>query len=350
MFKRTSNFPKITLFFLLSLLAVSCKQNKKVDVSHVKVNLTIQRFDQELSKIKMNELAEKLPKLKKKYGIFYDDYFEKILNVGSTQDTQYYQLVRQILTGKPFLDLQSETDSVYPNLEALKPKFEDAFKRIKYEYPKWKEPKIVTYVSGFQVQTPIGTGYVGIGLDMFLGQKSKFYPALVETVPRYISRRFTTENMVPRVVEVITREELYPESDHDKSLLAKMIYNGKALYLMKQILPETPDSILIGYSEKQMKWAHSFESDTWAFLLEQELLFNTDYFKIQKYLAEAPFTPGLGNQNDSAPKLGLFIGWQIVKRYMVENPTLNMKDLMLEKDEQKILRLAKYRPNNQIDK
>ncbi len=345
-----TNYSKITLFFLISFLALSCNQDKKVDVSHIKVNLTIQRFDKELSKIKPNELAEKLPQLKKKYGAFYDDYFEKILNVGSTQDTQYYNLVRQVLAGKPFQDLQQETDSVYRNLEWLNPKLEDAFKRIKYEFPKWYEPKLVTYISGFQVQTPIGAGYVGIGLDMFLGTKSKFYPALVETVPRYISRRFTPENIVPRVVEVISREELFPESDQNKSLLAKMIYNGKVLYLMKQILPDTPDSTLIGYSEKQMKWAHDFESDTWAFLLEQELLFDTDYFKIQKYLAEAPFTPGLGSQNDSAPKLGLFIGWQIVNKFMIENPELKLKDLLEETDEQKILRLSKYRPSNQIEK
>jgi gliding motility-associated lipoprotein GldB len=345
-----TNCSKITLFFLISFLALGCNQDKKVDVSHIKVNLSVQRFDQELSKIKSSELAEKLPQLKIKYGAFYDDYFEKILNVGSTQDTQYYKLVRQVLAGKPFQDLQQEVDSVYRNLEWLNPKLEDAFRRIKYENPNWQEPKLVTYISGFQVQTPIGAGYVGIGLDMFLGSKSKFYPALVETVPRYISRRFTPENIVPRVVEVISREELFLESDLDKSLLAKMIYNGKVLYLMKQILPDTPDSTLIGYSEKQMKWAHDFESDTWAFLLEQELLFDTDYFKIQKYLAEAPFTPGLGSQNDSAPKLGLFIGWQIVNKYMVGNPELKLKDLLEEKDEQKILRLAKYRPSIKIEK
>lgn len=341
---------KNTLFFLISFLVLSCNQGKKVDLSHIKVNLSIQRFDQELSKIKSNELADKLPQLKIKYGAFYDDYFQKILNVGTTQDTQYYKLVRQVLAGKPFQDLQLEADSVYRNFDWLNPKLEDAFRQIKHEFPKWHEPMLVTYISGFQVQTPIGAGYVGIGLDMFLGSKSKFYPALVETVPRYISRRFTPENIVPRVVEVISREELFPESDQDKSLLAKMIYNGKVLYLMKRILPDTPDSTLIGYSEKQIKWAHDFESDTWAFLLEQELLFDTDYFKIQKYLAEAPFTPGLGNQNESAPKLGLFIGWQIVNKYMVENPELKLKDLLDERDEQKILRLARYRPSNKIQK
>ncbi len=325
---------------------MACHQENKIDTSNIKVNLTIERFDQDLSQINPNNLKEKLPQLKKKYGNFYNDYFQKILNVGPTDNDKYINTVAQIIGGKPFQDLQQETNQVYPNMDNIKPELTEAFKRIKYYYPDWKEPKLVTYISGFQVQTPIGSGYVGIGLDMFLGKDSKFYPALVETVPRYISRRFTPENITPRVVEVITREDLFPELDNDKTLLAKMVYNGKLLYFMKEIQPEVADSIIIGYSEKQMKWANDYESDSYAYFLDQDLLYETDYFKIQKYISEAPFTPGFGDNNESAPKLGLFIGWQIVKNYMNENPKVSLKELMLEKDAQKILKGAKYRPSN----
>ena len=336
---------KISLFFLISFFVIGCNQDKKIDVSTIKLEVDIQRFDQDFFQIKPNELAQKLPALKKKYGVFYVDYFEKILSVGSTKDTAYYEVVRQILKGSPFQDLQRESDSVFKNLNTQKPELQEAFKHIKYYYPLYKVPKIISYISGFQVQTPIGADYVGVGLDMFLGKQSKFYPALVESVPRYISRRFTPDNITPRVVEVITREELFPELDADKSLLSKMIYNGKLLYFMKKILPETADSTLIGYSSQQMKWTVDFESDSWAYFLENNLLFDTDYFKIQKYLAEAPFTPGLGTQNDSAPKLGLFLGWQIVNKYMENQPDVTLQALMLEKDPQKILNLAKYRPS-----
>jgi uncharacterized protein YjaZ len=115
---------------------------------------------------------------------------------------------------------------------------------------------------------------------------------------------------------------------------------------MKQMQPETADSAIIGYSEKQMKWANDYESDSYAYLLDQDLLYETDYFKIQKYISEAPFTPGLGEKNESAPKLGLFIGWQMVNNYMKENPKVTLNELMLERDAQKILKEAKYRPSN----
>ncbi len=336
---------KITFFLAICWFISACTGDRKVDTSSIKVDVQIERFDQELSSIPPNQLKQRLPALETKYGVFYTDYFKKILNLGELNTPEFRDVLGQILSDRPFKDLQHETDSVFPNLDKQKPAIIDAFKHIKYHYPEWKVPKLITYISGFQVQSPIGVGYVGIGLDMFLGKESKFYPALVESVPRYISRRFTPENIAPRVVEVITREELFPELANDKSLLSKMVYNGKVLYFMNAVQPGIADSVLIGYSKPQMEWSKTFESDTWAFFLEQDLLYNTDYMKIQRYLAEAPFTPGLGEKNDSAPKLGQFIGWQIVKNYMEKNEDVDLKKLMLEKDAQKILRLAKYRPN-----
>jgi gliding motility-associated lipoprotein GldB len=333
-----------TTLFLLALIHFGCTNKKSVDVSDVKVDINIQRFDKDFEDLKPNDLAVKLPQLQKKYGAFYEDYFEKILNVGSVTDTNYYAIVRAIIKGKAFKDLQYETDSVYPNLNKVKDEIKVAYQHIKYYYPQTRAPKIITYISGFQVQTPIGKDYIGIGLDMFLGAKSKFYPALIESVPNYISKRFTPENIMPRVVEVEAREDMFPALDKDRSLLSKMIYNGKIMYFMDRVCPNLQDSLKIGFSSKQMDWALKNQQDIWGFFLEENLLYETDYFKIQKYISEAPFTPGIGNQNESAPKLGIFIGWEIVRKYMDEHPEVTLQQLMLEKDEQKVLRLSKYHP------
>ncbi len=335
---------KITLFFLALTILFACNNDKNIDVSHIKVSPQLLRFDQDFAHLKANTLATQLPMLQKKYGAFYTDYFEKILNLGPLRDTAYYASVREIIKGKAFLDLQHETDSIYASTQTIQNEITQAYKHILYYYPNTKVPKFITYISGFQVQNPIGVGYIGIGLDMFLGANSKFYPALVESVPSYISKRFTPENIAPRVVELVAREDMFPELDKDKTLLAKMIYNGKIMYFMDKVCPMLADSTKIGFNTKQMAWASQNEPDIWGFFLEENLLYEADYFKIQRYISEAPFTPGIGSQNESAPKLGIFIGWQIVKKYMAENPDVTLQQLMLERDEQKVLRLAKYHP------
>ena len=62
------------------------------------------------------------------------------------------------------------------------------------------------------------------------------------------------------------------------------------------------------------------------------------------YLTDGPFTPGLGDKSESAPKLGIWIGWQMVKKYMVENPDVTLQKLMADTDAQKILTKSKYKP------
>lgn len=228
---------------------------------------------------------------------------------------------------------------------AIEKELTQTFKYIKYYYPKVKIPHFISFVSGFSVQTPIGDNYMGIGLDMFMGKDSKFYKAIVKSVPLYLSRRFTPAYVVPRLTETFAREELFQQRDENRSLLSKMVENGKILYFMDQVLDDkVADSIKIGYTDKQMAWCKTYEGDIWAYFIENNLLFETDFQKIQMYVSEAPFTPGIGDKNESAPKLAIWIGWQMIRKYMKENPNVTLQELMAEQDAQKILNASKYKP------
>ena len=332
------------LILLTCLLAVSCKSEKKVDVSHIQVNLLIERFDKEVSTLQPKELSVKALLLKQKYGHFYADYMENMLGVGSVRDTAYYAQLRTVLNNKDYQELASEVGQKFPDMKSHQEELSQAFKHIKFYYPKTKVPRVITFFSGFALQTPIGNDYIGIGLDMFLGRDSKFYPALTQSIPQYISRRFTPENITPRIMEGFIREDLFPDQDIDRSLLSKMVYNGKILYFMESVMPQVADSLLIGFSSEQMEWANLNQPGIWAYLLQNDLLYETDYMKIQRYLTDAPFTPGIGEGSNSAPKLGIFTGWQIVKKYMEQNPELTLQELMKENDPQKILNQSKFKP------
>lgn len=320
----------------------SCRQDTKPDVSDIQLNLKIERFDQDLYKGKSMELAQIDALLRKNYGPFYQDYVSRI--VGNFNYSSL-DILQTLYADQAYTDLNREVDSVYKDLTPIEQELTQAFKYIRHYYPASRIPRFIGFLSGFEVQTPIGENYIGIGLDMFLGKDSKFYKGIVQSVPLYLSRRFTPEYIVPRTTETYIREELFPEKDEDRSLLSKMVYNGKVLYCMDKILPETvSDSVKIGYTAKQLEWCRTYESEIWGYYLENNLLFETDYQKIQVLLSEGPFTPGLGEKNESAPKIGIWTGWQIVRLYMKNNPKVSLQDLMLEEDAQKILNGSKYKP------
>ncbi|HWK57824.1 MAG TPA: hypothetical protein VNQ80_10815 [Parapedobacter sp.] len=334
---------QIYCFFLIISL-FSCGRTERVDVSHVDVDITIERFDQALDSITPTNIVAKNREWLQHYGFFYADYMQYMLEAGNPLDSAHIaSVLKKVIATDDFKALKASVYETFPDMGAQEAGLTDAFKHLKYYFPAIDIPRIIAFFSGFAVQTPIGEGYVGIGLDMFLGAESKFYPALRSSIPQYLSLRFTPENMVPRVVESYVRGTLYPQDALDVSLLQHMVYQGKVMYVMEQVLPSVADSLIIGYTADQWQWANHFERDIWAWFLQENLLYESDYNRIQKYLGEAPFTPELGEQNESAPKLGVFIGWKMVSGYMERNPDVSLAELLGMKDAQKILEESRYR-------
>ncbi len=335
-------YRQIYLFFWCAIVIFSCKQDTKPDVSHIKVDIKIQRFEQDLNAGKNKDINTTDAFLAKKYGVFYQHFIHQMIGDANLTGPE---MLTGLYNDPAYTALNKEVDSVYPNLKQAEQELSQNFKYIKYYYPKIKVPQFISFLSGFAYQVIQADDYMGIGLDMFLGKDSQFYGAIVASVPTYQSRRFTPAYLSTRVTEVFAREELFKERDEDQTLLSKMIYNGTILYFMDQVLPTAAaDTIKIGYTTAQLNWCKKFEGNIWGFFLEQELLYKSDMQKIQTYITDGPFTPGLGDKKESAPKLGVYIGWQIVKKYMAENPEVTLQQLMTDNDAQQILTKSKYKP------
>ncbi len=337
---------KLFLFLFLSILFISCQSKKgKPDVSAVSVDIKIERFDRAIAELKPEDILLKNKSWQQQYNPFYSDYMQYMLKISDPRDSVYLnEVLSEVIKKKDFVDLAAAVAKKYPDMKKQEAELSAAFSYIKYYFPAYRVPRLIAFFSGFEVQVPIGENYIGIGLDMFLGSNSPFYPALIGSIPLYVSRRFTPENITPRVVEAVIREELYPMKDADVNTLQQMVYHGKVLYAMDQ-LTDCQDSLKIGYTSAQLAWAQQYQRDIWQWFLEEDLLYSTDYLRIQKYFTEAPFTPELGGNNESAPKLGTFIGWQIVRKYMEKHPEKTLTDLLKVENAQEILEDSKFKGN-----
>ncbi len=119
---------QIYLFFLICLAALSCNSKKSVDISNIKLNIPIERFDQELSGLNSDSISEIAPDLRKKYTWFYDDYMEMMVGAGPTRDTGYYTNLRSILRNKDYLELSSTVAQTFPSLEKQQLELNQAFR------------------------------------------------------------------------------------------------------------------------------------------------------------------------------------------------------------------------------
>jgi len=131
----------------------------------------------------------------------------------------------------------------------------------------------------------------------------------------------------------------------NQKFLDLVIYEGKKLILQDALLTETPDEYKIGYTPKQMDWAIANEGNVWNYFVEQNYVFSDDRTLEKRFLQVAPFSKFNNEVEQESPgRMGAWIGWQIIRKYLQENPDLKLQDVIVEMDSQKILQGAKYKP------
>ena len=305
------------------------------DISEINISLDIDRLDKKLFKIRTRtELKEILDK-----NFAFSEIF-----LGRSQypfDSIFVNRFFELLHNPSIDTLWTETDSVFGDLQDIKVQFEDAFKRIKYYYPEFKPPKIQFVFTGLTHDMYVSDSLIIIGLDYYLGDEASYRPV---NIPDYILKRYRKENIVPNSLLLLS--EKYNKIDlRDKTLLGEMVFYGKAFYFSKQMLPCVPDSIFLGYSPKEMKDIYGGQEIIWANFIENEILFDTNHHIKDKFIAERPKTFEIG---ENCPgRIGRWIGWEIVKDYMENNPDSNLPELMKNSNSRIIFETSGFKPRSQ---
>jgi hypothetical protein len=328
----------ITLLLFFS----SCGDNRmNVDVDDVKVpELTIDRLEQDLFAMDTNTIDLSTKKLEAKYGHFYSSFVTGIINNGGLHDSSYAHRIKQFISDRDMREAYSDCQKAYPSVDTLKEQFTETFKYFKHYFPNKNIPRVVTMMSGFNYNIVFLDSTLAIGLEMYLGANNKFYTMLA--LPRYKTMFMNRKNIAPDAVRSWMINE-FPYMMNKEDFLSEITYMGKIMYLTDALLPNVEDTIKAQYSQKQMDYAVQNEFNIWSYFAAQKIVYTTDQAEIMKYTADGPFTSALSKE--SAPRIGYWVGWQIVKQYMDHNPDVTLEQLMKENDAQKILTKAKYKPH-----
>jgi gliding motility-associated lipoprotein GldB len=242
----------------------------------------------------------------------------------------------------PHIDtLQNEIDGVFGDLSTLESELSTAFSNLKYYYPEATIPKVQTVATGLDFDLYISDSLIVIGLDYYLGEGAKFRPI---GMYNYILKRYAPEYIVPSIMLLYGITPSFNGTNmKDKTILADMIAYGKSFYFTKHMLPCVPDSVIIWYTNEEIVGSRKNMEIIWTHFVENELLFETNHMIKKKYIDDRPKTYEIG---EKAPgRIGTWLGWQIVNKYMEENPDVKFKDMMLMEDAQKLFKNSKFKPD-----
>jgi hypothetical protein len=336
---------KTGLVLLLFIALFSCKDNSIPKVSGIRINLVTDRFEQDFFKLDTNNLLPSLQKLHARHANFLGDYLQNILELPPISDTSLnaLHLIKKFIAD--YRAIKDSSDKVFTDFDKYEKEIKSGLQFVKYYFPAYKAPdKIVTFIGPMEGYSDVITrDALAIGLQLHLGNNFSYYTSEVgqSVYPAYISRRFTPDYITVNCMKNIIND-ISPEQNRPKSLVEAMVEKGKRLYVLDKLLPYTADTLKIGYTAKQLKGCVENEGKIWNFFLVNSLVYTNEPTLLNSYMEDGPNTPEFSQ--DSPGAIGLFVGWQIVKKYMEKHAGLSLNEL-LNTSARNLFEESKYKPN-----
>ncbi len=322
------------LFCFISSCFYACQNSEStteasdVDVSNVKVNVNIERLEEPLMQLKNKE---EIKSFLEKHRAFIETFYQTPAN-----DTALISRLDYLIHYPEIQELYKQTEEKFGDLGDLKKEFEVAFKHIKYHYPDFKEPKIITTFAALENELVVNDSLIIIPLESFIGPKARYRPQH----PNYMLRRYDKPYIVPTVVTLLSRK--YNKIDiNDRTLLADMAFYGKSFEFTRAVIPNVADSLIVAYADSNLVKSWNGQGQIWAHFIDNRLLFETNDRIKDKYIGERPYVTEIGS--DCPGRIGQWLGWRIVSRYRTENPKITLVELMQNANAREIFEQSKYK-------
>lgn len=317
-------YQAISSLLVLVLLSCGNEEKESIDLSGIESEIELIRFDQ----LFYGKGPESLEALKTGYPYLFPGGNDSIW-INKMQDEDE-------------LFLYKEVQKEFPDLKEAKTDLEGLFKHVKYYFPTFRDPKLITLISTVDYENRViyADSLLLVSLDVYLGSEHPAY----SDYPMYVKQNFK-KSQIPVDVANSLAVPIVPRSSSG-TFVSRMIQEGKRLKVIESFLPMADKASIIGYTAEQYQWATISEQDIWKYFVQNEMLYSTDSELHERFIADAPFSKFyLDVDRDSPGRIGAWFGWQIVNAYM-KNSNSDLESLLKE-DNETIFTASRYKPKKQ---
>jgi hypothetical protein len=309
------------LFFILT----SCISDPlDIDVSNVKVQHDYVDLDS-LIYLSNAQLITCLKKINSGEVLSYE--LEHCIGIGPLNDSSTKKSLKLFIEDPYISRVERKIDNTLrPFFTVYKSDIDDAFRHLKYYFPKGNMPKSIYFMNSLYASSVFCTeNEIGVGLERYLGEKSD----VIEELPtqeffQWMKEGMNKDFLVRDVLTTWIFTHYFQPAEG--TLVEQMIHWGKVCYLLEACLPIYDKHIVLRYTKSDYDWATKNEYQAWKYLVSQELVFSKNERDISNFLNEGPFTVGLPEKGPD--RMGQYLGWKIVHSYIEQNENISLKQLL----------------------
>ena len=332
---------KKSILLILTVVLCACQGGREYFPKNLEaVEVEVVRFDSALLSVRPDCAEVDIKQLYKDYEEFMPVYIEGVLGLNAEDTAEVSRLYANFLTDTTmgFAQTNEEVRKQFADINNIQSELNQGFTRMHYLYPELDIPRIYLLVSGFNASVFAYDDIIAVGADMYLGADYEYYNQVVYNYQKVsMDKKFLAGDVLNYYIS-----QKIPYTSKYNRLLEHMLFRGKQMYLLEQLLPNSPLWEVIGYTKEQWDWCVTWEKEIWNKIMDKRDLFKTESMVITSYLNDGPFTSEISSE--SPGRLGIWVGWQIIDSYMRHNEDVTLQELMKDGDAQKILEKSFYRP------
>ncbi|GAB4280213.1 MAG: hypothetical protein Kow0068_04430 [Marinilabiliales bacterium] len=303
-------------------------------------DINIIRFDKDLFSLNVDSLENTLPDFYKKYNNFFDLFTHQIINIGGIEDQAFIDRLTLFLNDYLNRQVYDDCQKKYPDLKDIEKELSRALAYYKYYFPDKQIPEFYSYVSRFNQSIVVDEGFIGIGIDKYLGKDCSYYYSL--GLPKYMINKMHEKMLPVDCMSALAISE-FPFESEKNDLISNALYKAKIQYFLKSVFPYYHDTLLWGFNKSQLEWCNKNEKNMWSYLVEKKLFFSNDFMTIKRLTDDGPFTVPF--TKESPARATVWLCYKIILSYIKNHQDYGLVDLMNENDYYKILNESKYEPD-----
>jgi hypothetical protein len=333
-------FRKCILLLILIFSVLSCSNQNRFHGKYADLNeeVKIHRFDLDFISLDTINTEAGLKSLAEKYPAFYPFFISNILGLNVEDSVGNAEKIAGFLKNSTQRKVFGDIKSALNELSIQERNLQQAFSALHYYFPEKTFPDMYAMTTGFNLQFATDDDVIAIGTDFYLGSD---YPVYKDVTYDYLIKNFRLEQFESDVLGQL----LYNWFTVDKTsmtLLDNMLYEGKLMYLKEIAFPDFLEELLMGYTEEENDWFIKHEKQILSLIFEKKYLYSTDYKLINEMIQPAPFCSPVSQ--DAPGRLGVRLGWEIVRSFMDNNKDVTLPELMNNRKYQQIFEKSYYRP------
>ncbi len=315
------------LFVILCavLLLSACRQTES-NTSHVHVQVI--RYDKWqyeatvmnsfLALQKMNTEAPQMTKL----------LYEDVLMLGDANTPEMNARFTEFFADTFLVRLSEDCEARFEHLDDIEEGLSHGFNLLKSEIPELRIPQVYSIVSALNQSIVVGDSILAFSLDKYMG--TDYAPYQRYYYPHQLRNMDASRIVLDCFKYYLLGNFPFTWEEGHRTLYDMIMYRGKIGWIVKKMLREKhPNTYLLGYSEEETRWCEENREQIKTWLFQTQLLRSTDPMTIRMLTTPDP-NPNLNDQS-LPPLFGVWIGLELVDRYMAKHPEMTIRQLLEKK-------------------